>query len=191
MVRLIILLATLAIALPFLISQAAMPFGRAVSERFLERPTSSDDPRYTIPSEAAAGKALNGDTLTDWVQTQGRLAKGYTTRVVPLDILYLVFLGTFLGIASTTLAGMTQWPPILSHVRTWVFWLLPALYIFCDLAEDSLILTMLNWPSTIRSVAFAALTTLRSLKIASVSLGFVQVLLLCGLSYIWPTALRS
>jgi hypothetical protein len=190
-VRLIILLATLSIATPFIISQVATSFGSAVSERFLERPTNSDDPRYTIPPETATGKALSGDTLTEWVQAQGRLANGYATRVIPLDILYLVFLGTFLGIASTTLAGMIRWPAVFPHGPAGIFWLLPALYIFCDFAEDSLIFTMLNWPSTIRSVAFAALTVLRSVKIAAVALGLVQALLLCGLSYVWPSVLRS
>jgi hypothetical protein len=37
--RLIILLGRLAIALPFIISAAAISFGNAVSSRFLERPT--------------------------------------------------------------------------------------------------------------------------------------------------------
>jgi hypothetical protein len=50
-VRLVILLAMLVITLPFIISQAAMPFGIAVSLRFLERPTSSEAPKYTIPAE--------------------------------------------------------------------------------------------------------------------------------------------
>lgn len=50
--RLIILLAMLAIALPFIISQAAMPYGVAVSLRFLERPTNSLKPKYTIPAES-------------------------------------------------------------------------------------------------------------------------------------------
>jgi len=73
---LIILLATLSIALPFVISQAAMRFGIAVSERFLERPTSVDHPLYTIPTETPAGEALNEDSLTKWVGPQTRLAHG-------------------------------------------------------------------------------------------------------------------
>jgi hypothetical protein len=89
-VRLIILLATLSIALPFVISQAAMPFSIAVSERFLERPTSVDHPRYTIPTETAAGDALNENSLTKWVGSQSRLARGYARRIILLDVAYLL-----------------------------------------------------------------------------------------------------
>lgn len=93
-------------------------------------------------------------------------------------------MGTFLSIASTTLAGMTQSPVILARVPTLVFWLLPALYIFCDFAEDSLIFSMLSWPPASQSLTFAALTAVS--EIAAVVLGIVQVLLPCVLSYGWP-----
>jgi hypothetical protein len=41
----------LAIVLPFIISQAAMPYGIAVSLRLLERPTNAVKPKYSIPAE--------------------------------------------------------------------------------------------------------------------------------------------
>lgn len=184
--RLIILLGTLAIALPFVIAQAAMPFGNAVSLRFLERPTGQGDSKYTVPPEPAKGDRLEADTLFEWVQAQGRSAKGYARHVIPLDVAYLVCLGLFLGYASVLLAGLSHWPPILSNAPVWVFWLLPAVYILCDLTEDVLILVMLNWPSAIRGVAFTLLASVRGLKIISVGLAFAQVLLLCLLSYVSP-----
>jgi hypothetical protein len=87
-VRLIILLATLAIVLPFVISQATTRFGHAVSERFLERPTNAAAPRYSIPLETEAGKELDADGLSQWVQTNNRSASGYANNVIPLDVVY-------------------------------------------------------------------------------------------------------
>jgi hypothetical protein len=188
--RLIILFATLAIALPFIISSAALPFGNAVSQRFLERPTNIGLPRYTIPTGTAAGRGLDPDSLAAWIQAQGKDAQGYAWRVIPLDVIFLLVLGLFLGMASTTLAGLTQWPLMFTAIPVLIVWLLPALYIVCDLAEDTLIFTMLNWPSTIQSIAFTTMSLVRPVKIYAVSFGIVQVFLLTVFSYIWPTALR-
>jgi hypothetical protein len=55
----------LAIALPFIISQVAMPYGVAVSLRFLERPTNSEKPKYTIPFETDKTVDLTEDSLTN------------------------------------------------------------------------------------------------------------------------------
>jgi hypothetical protein len=99
----------LAIALPFIISQIAMPYGLAVSLRFLERPTNSENPKYAIPADSDKAVDLTGDSLSSWIQAKGgRLAQGYATRVIPLDLLYLLLLGCFLGVASTTLAGIAD-----------------------------------------------------------------------------------
>ncbi len=189
--RLIILLAMLAIALPFIISQAAMPYGLAVSLRFLERPTNSENPKYTIPAETDKVIDLTEDALTNWTHAKGgRLAHGYATRVIPLDLLYLLLLGGFLGVASATLASMVQWPASISSVPISAFWLLPALYIFFDFAEDLSILVLLNWPTTIERM-FGVLTAFRTAKLAAVFAAFIQVFLLCGLSFFWPTIQKA
>lgn len=185
--RLIILLAMLVIGLPFIISQVAMPYGIAVSLRFLERPTNSEKPKYTIPFETDKTVNLTEDSLTKWTGMKGgRLAQGYATRVIPLDLLYLLFLGAFLGFASTTLAGIIQWPASLSSLPISAFWLLPALYILFDFAEDISILVLLNWPSTIEKI-FWVLTAFRTAKLLAVFVGFAQVFLLCGLSFVCST----
>ena len=189
--RSIILLAMLAIALPFIISQVAMPYGVAVSLRFLERPTNSEDHKYTIPAESDKAVDLTEDALMNWTQVKGgSLAHGYATRVIPLDLLYLLLLGGFLGVASATLAGMIQWPANLSRLPISAFWLLPALYIFFDFAEDISILVLLNWPPTIERM-FGVLTVFRAGELAAVLAAFAQVFLLCGLSFLWPTIRRS
>jgi len=115
----------------------------------------------------------------------------YARRIILLDVAYLLCLGVFIGIASTTLTGLTEWPATFLRIPVWAFWLSPALYIVCDFAEDTLIFSMLNWPSTIRSMAFTALTAFLIIQIASVTLGLAQVLLLCLLSYIWPAVSKS
>jgi hypothetical protein len=180
--RFIILLGLLAVALPFIISQTAASYGNAVSERFLERPTAAD-PRYTVPPDVAQGPELTVDSLTNWVRNHVDPAKGYVARVIPLDILYLVFLGTFLGLASTTLAGTIRWPSVLEAVPTLIWWVLPALYIVSDFVEDSMIFTMLNWPSNIQDL-FNTLGNVRAVKIWSVGLGMAQVLVLSILSFV-------
>lgn len=186
--RLIILLATLAIVLPFVISQLATPLGLAVSLRFLERPTSSTSTHYTIPPEIVAAKPLDAKSLTEWVRAQGSAATGYVTRVMPLDILYLVFLGAFLGVASVTLAAFIRWPASVSDYVVLLLWILPALYIIADFTEDMLIITLLNWPASIEGNAFSALVVFRSIKIASVTAGFAQVLALWLATYIWTVS---
>lgn len=50
--RLIILLPALAIALPFVISSVALPFGSAVYMRFLERPANTDVPKAKLRKSA-------------------------------------------------------------------------------------------------------------------------------------------
>jgi hypothetical protein len=184
MMRLLILLGTLAIALPFIISGTALPFGNAVSGRFLERPTHKGEPRYTVPIETEVGKKLDAASLADWLREHRDFANGYATRVIPIDLPYLFFLGGFLALASVTLAPMVRSPIALSGVPGWVWWLLPAVYVVFDFVEDTLIFTMLQWPSTIKSQTMDVLAFLRATKIATVTLSMLQVLVLCMASYL-------
>src|ERR1700752_3923997 len=78
--RLIILLGRLAIALPFIISAAAISFGNAGTAG------PGRGPRYTIPLETEAGKPLEAVSLTDWVRENSDFAKGCATRVIPLGV---------------------------------------------------------------------------------------------------------
>ena len=188
--RLVILLAILAIALPFIISGAATPFGSAVSFRFLERPTATGAQPYTVPGDpnmpeltAASLKAWVQTHLTAPEETQINPVKGYAMRVIPLDILYLIFLGTFLGVASTSLAGVIRWPSAIAGLPVGIWWMLPAIYMFCDLAEDTMIYSMLTWPSAINDW-FGTLTHVRAWKIRTVTLGMVQVFALDILSFV-------
>jgi hypothetical protein len=183
-VRLLILLGTLAIALPFIISGAAIPFGNAVSDRFLERPTQDGKPKYTIPRETPPGEALDAGSLTQWINENSHFATGYATRVIPLDFLYLFFLGGFLAVASTILVDLIRWPIALASIPVWIWCLLPVVYVICDFAEDTIIFIILRSPSGIQGLTMDILACLRAAKILSLALSIGQVLLLCLLSYL-------
>jgi hypothetical protein len=89
-------------------------------------------PKYTIPAQGDKASVesdkpveLTSESLTKWTQLKdGKLAQGYANSVIPLDLLYLLLLGAFLGVASTTLVGLIQWPAILPRVPVSAFWLL-------------------------------------------------------------------
>jgi hypothetical protein len=191
MVRLIILLATLAIGLPFVVAYEAQRLGAAVFMRFLERPSSLGEIPYTIPPDSAAGEPLDPEALSKWVVGRRDRASGYSWRVIPLDIAYLLALGIFLGIASAVLAGMIAWPGVFPRLPTWLWWVLPVIYIVCDFAEDMFVIGLLNWPSIISASSLAVLAMFRSIKIGSVAFAIFQVLLLDGLAYIWTKASPS
>lgn len=184
--RLIILLATLSIALPFAISKAAGPYGNAVAQRFLERPTSDGTPQYTIPSEAPPGKAQDATSLRQWAVAHDGFAKGYAKHIVALDILYLGILGAFLGAASAALAREVAWPTKLAAVPIWLWWTLPLTYIASDLAEDILIFGLLNGTLAIQTSTFGALEAFRAVKLTVVTFSILQVLLLSVLSFWRP-----
>jgi hypothetical protein len=101
--RFVILLAASAIAIPFVISfvAPASSVGAAVSAKFLERPGG-------IPPEPdKAPTTINKDTLQTWVMS-ARTAphtRTYASRVIPIDLLYIVAFGGFLAIGAYSLAS--------------------------------------------------------------------------------------
>ena len=177
--RFIILFGTLAIALPFLISGIASRYGSAVAERFLERPGA-------VPEELGGGAILTHEKLYKWATAPATSAdaKGYAHRVLPVDLLYLIFLGGFLGLAASTVSSSIVWPMSWPAIPVWTWWLLPLTYVVCDVLEDSLIIFLLSWPSFISQIGLDCLSVLRFLKIYSVGLSMALVVALCGLSII-------
>jgi hypothetical protein len=178
MMRAMVICGTLAIALPFILASVASSFGPAVSERFLERPTE-------LPAEVGEGP-LTASLLQAWASgsdTAGH-AKGYAHRVIPIDMLYLVFLGLFLGLAASYVAGLVSWPAWVAARPAWMWWILPGAYILFDFAEDSLIFVLLTWPSSIAEASLGFLSVVRSAKIASVGASMGLVVLLGLVSFI-------
>lgn len=183
MMKCIILLATTAIALPFVISFVApvKTAGSAVADRFLERsflqtPTIPPDPKSKpLP--------VTADSLHAWVTSPdtARYARAYAWRVMPLDFIYLVVLGTFLALAATTLASALAWPPALR----WMLLIFPLAYMLADVAEDCLIITLMTRPASISQFTVDMLAVFRNVKIGSNILAIGQIVLLAVAGAIW------
>jgi hypothetical protein len=183
----IILLATAAIAIPFIISSVASvkSTGTAVADRFLERsflqtPTIPPDPK-TRPPPATA------DNLHAWVtspETAG-YARAYAWRVMPLDFIYLAVLGTFLALAAATLASTIAWPPALPTLPGWIWLVFPLAYMLADLAEDGLIVTLMARPASISQFTVDMLAVLRNVKIGANALAIIQIFALGLAGAIW------
>lgn len=170
--RAVIVLAALVILLSFAIPLFANTkrAGFAVSERFLER-------LNAIPYVTYSEKPIDQANLQEWVLLNPESARVYARHVIPMDIVFLIALGTFMGLASVTLAAAVAWPASWA-VPLWVWWMLPALYVAADLSEDILIATLLSLPSTIHEASVGLLKAAKSIKMVSVTLGLVQIIVL-------------
>ncbi len=180
--RLIIVSGLFAIVLPFAIGLFATKtrVGLDVSERFLER---LDE----IPSGATEQqRELNSGNLKSWVSNHPVSAAQYARRVMPMDMLYLLALGSFLGLASNWLASDVQWPASFAGVPIWIWlWLLPALYVVADIVEDLMIATLMTSPRLIEPATVRALTKIKGIKIGSVGAAMLQTAVLGVLALLW------
>ncbi|QOZ44753.1 hypothetical protein XH89_15680 [Bradyrhizobium sp. CCBAU 53340] len=159
----------LTLALKFIV---APRYGEDVAERFLERL------KY-IPSQT---EVLSETTLARWLadSTHAKAIRGYVFPVLfPLDVLFLICLGLFLGLASTSLAERLGF---LSAVPTWIWWILPAFYMVADLAEDTGLAATLKLCIPLTPHSFRLLSTLTALKLATVTLAIGQFLFLGALN---------
>jgi hypothetical protein len=177
----LILLATAAIALPFLI--AGMSQGnRAVAERFLERaflkpPTIPPDD--TEPRKAdEPPKVVNAGSLLAWVTKKPEAAQAYAWHVMPLDFVYLAVLGGFLALAANALASGIAWPSALAKLPAWIWFIFPAAYVLADFVEDCLIVMMMSQPATISDRTINLLTAFRRAKIGANGLAIIQIFVL-------------
>jgi hypothetical protein len=187
MMKCIILLATTAIALPFMISFVApvKTAGSAVAERFLERsflqtPTIPPDPKPD-PLQVTA------NNLHAWVTSPDTAgyARAYAWRVMPLDFIYLAVLGTFLALAATTLASSIAWPPLLAKLPWWTWLVFPLAYVVADILEDCLIITLMTRPTSISRFTVDMLAVLRNAKIGTNMIAIVQIFALGLAGAIW------
>lgn len=186
--RAVILLATTAIALPFLISGVAQG-NRAVADRFLER---SFPGPATIPHDNAEPrkaneppKVVDADKLRAWVTKNPDAAWVYAWRVMPLDFLYLAVLGGFLALAANILASGIAWPPALAKLPLWIWFIFPATYVLADFVEDCLIVMMMSQPASISPGTINLLTVFRNTKIGANGLAIIQIFVLGLAGAIW------
>ena len=160
-----ILSAALTLSLSFLIADKASQFGFAVAIRFLERGD-------VIPP---GNQPLTAENLDRWRSdpVNHASAQGYASQIIPLDILFLLSLGCFFGLASMALAdhiGMSSFQRLLLLV-------FPVLYTASDLVEDLLIRNMLVSSSS-SAGNFNFMRWMTSAKMKTASLSFLQVFVL-------------
>ena len=168
-IALFVLTPVLTLALKFVTSRYAQ---EDVEARFLERL------KY-VPSQT---EVLSEPTLARWLADK-RNDKAISVYVVPvlfpLDILFLLCLGVFLGLASGALADRLGF---LSSIPAWIWWILPAAYMASDLAEDTVIAAIFKSFIPLTTGWFRLLSTLTAIKIATISAAIGQVAILGALN---------
>jgi hypothetical protein len=167
------LFAILQIALVFAVQPNYRP---DASARFIERST-------TIPSMKEKTKdegRLTDENLSAWIINPANEHQrlGYLTPIIfPLDLIYLVSLGCFLGslsqLSADHVSRLSRWKP-----RLW--WLSPVAYMICDLAEDSIILLTLSKTIALTPNIFALLRAATVAKLFTVTVANIQAVLLVG-----------
>lgn len=163
----IALLVALAVVYVFIRNVAsASNYGVDVADRFIER-------LAYIPSKTQS--LLTRGNLEKWLADPENAvaAKGYVVPVLfPLDLTFLVLLGCFLGVASTAIAGQV---PMLGAIPHAIFWILPLLFLLCDLSEDTLIACIFKSILPLTDGWFRLLHALTTTKIAALTAAFAQV----------------
>jgi hypothetical protein len=149
--------AGIALALSFAISAQGAKFGPAVAARFLERGN-------TIP---LSNDPISAEALARWSNDPANRAhaRGYVRSVLPMDVVFLVSLGTFLATGSDALAHGLELPQ-------WIFWIVPASYMAADLVEDGLIAWTLSGQDV--GATFGAMRIATKLKLVLALASFLQ-----------------
>jgi hypothetical protein len=168
--RIVIASAAIALILTFKISNEASRFGQAVAERFLERGNS-------IPP---GNSPITVESLRSWTTNpeNGAAVRGYIYNVLPWDIVFLACLGCFLALGSAALAPSARWA---SNLPSYIFWVVPGLYMLADLAEDIMIAWLLSAPGAIGPPGFGLMRSATQLKTLAAGVSFGQLLLVCVL----------
>jgi hypothetical protein len=171
--RVIIVLAVLTALLHLGLRYYITPqFGQDVRDRFIER-------RKYIPSLKDQQLKDNDGPLTVsnlslWINDPANQVnrQGYVAPVIlPLDVLFLIAVGSLLGCLSQLLASriglISGWPVIL-------WWFFPLAYMLCDFIEDVLIVSLLSWPSLLNEVSFPTLRFFTTAKLFTISAAIVE-----------------
>jgi hypothetical protein len=160
----------------FWVSSIANRFGPDVGARFLERGA-------VIPSMNNAD--LSARSLSLWLRDNAtaRWARPYRNYVMPLDAVYMLLLGGFLGVGSLSCADAIFWPTILTLWQRLLVITLPVLYVVSDAIEDVLIFILLQKSNLVSPSTFAVMRQATQAKKFFVSAALVQTLVLG----IWAT----
>jgi hypothetical protein len=152
--RIAIFLAAVTIGLSFAIGIVANCYGPEVGKRFLER-----------------REPYTAETLKTWVTGNPEYAKRYAFPVLfPLDLLFMIFLGAFLGVGSVSSAESLEWLKRMA----WLFAILPALYVAVDLIEDVLLARLVLSPENINESSVALAKAMTTAKFWTSTFGILQ-----------------
>ena len=154
MINLAILLASLAAAIAFLERTISDRYGPQVARRFME-----------------ADLTYDAQSLRIWVENNPASARGYVFPVLfPLDSLFILCLGGFLGIGAIVAASTLQWP----SSTQWLLTFPPTAFVACDFAEDFMISRLLLSPSVITDRSVNVTKTVTRAKLVTCALSIIQ-----------------
>jgi hypothetical protein len=166
--RVAIFIGAVTIGLFFFVAAVASRYGPDVAQvptvegRFLEKP-----PRH----EAAF--------IQDWVVQHPDAARHYAFPVlIPLDLLFMLFLGGFLGLGSVLTANTIGWLKPFALLLT----IAPAVYVVVDLAENILLARLLLHAQAINDSSARIAWMATELKLFAAGFAIVQTIVVSGLA---------
>ena len=175
--RVAIFTGVVAIGLFFFVAAVASRYGPdaaqvpTVEARFLEKP-----PRH----EAAF--------IQDWVVQHPDAARHYAFPILfPLDLIFMLFLGGFLGLASVLTANTIGW----LKPFAWLLTIAPAVYVVVDLAENILLARLLLHAQAINDSSARIAWMATELKLFAAGSAIVQTIVVSGLAVVLGVARGS
>jgi hypothetical protein len=134
-----------------------------------------------IPSSTPSSALLSFDSLKNWLDDPANAAarRAYIFPILfPLDFVFLILLGVFLGLAS--IAVSSQLAP-LRAIPAWIWWVFPGLYMACDFLEDTVLLVLFTKKLRLDPAFYYLLRGLTKAKIVAVSIAIGQTGFLASL----------
>jgi hypothetical protein len=141
-----------------------VPRVAAVADRFLEK-----SPRHTA------------EYMRDWVEKYPDAARRYAFPVLfPLDLLFMIFLGGYLGLGSVLTADTIDWLKRFARL----FAIIPAVYVLADLVEDTLLARLLLDVQAIDDASVWWPRVATGVKLAAAGLAIFQTIVVSGVAAI-------
>lgn len=171
-----LILVAATVLLHFAIPWFSADYGSAVQARFVERLKTIPVRDGTVPFDFA--------NFGNWIAANPQSARGYACPILfPLDFVFMFTLGGALGCGSAWIAsGVFAYP-------SWIWWIIPSIYVVADFVEDILLVRFLRNPAKLTTAAFSAMSLATGLKIKSIFAAFALLILLVAirLCFWWLT----
>lgn len=119
------------------------------------------------------------DSLKTWIADNGAAARKYVSPILfPIDVIFLIFAGAALAVASFRFAGAHD----LLASSAPLFLILPILYVLADGLEDILLARMLSAQDTITPSLVGFVQGVTKVKIWSFTAAIGQTLVVIGMA---------